>query len=101
MQIKPLADKILVRRIEHPNQSKGGILLIDEGKQKSNFGFIEEVGPGKLNNEGILVPMKLQKGQQVLFSKYAGSEVLLESDQLLIMKEEDVLAIVEEEISKV
>ena len=101
MHIKPLADKILVRRIEHPNQSKGGILLIDEGKQKSNFGFIEEVGPGKLNNEGILVPMKLQKGQQVLFSKYAGSEVLLESDQLLIMKEEDVLAIVEEEISKV
>ncbi len=96
MKIKPLQDRILVERIEEEEVKKGGIILPDTAKEKPQKGKVIEVGPGRRNDKGELVPMGVKKGDKILFSKYAGTEVKIEDKEYLIMREDDVLAIIEE-----
>lgn len=97
MIIHPLSDRVLVRRLENDQKTKFGIFLPDDAKQKSTIGIVEEVGPGKLNKEGQVIPLQVKKGQKVMFSKYAGNEVASYENDLLIMKEEEILAILEDQ----
>ncbi len=96
MKIKPLQDRILVERIEEEEVKKGGIILPDTAKEKPQKGKVIEVGPGRRNEKGELIPMEVKKGDLILFSKYAGTEVKIEDKEYLIMREDDVLAIIEE-----
>ena len=94
MKIKPLGDRLLVKRIEEEAKSKGGIIIPDSAKEKPMQGIVEAVGPGK-HEEGKLVPMNVKKGDKILFGKYSGNEVNIDDVEFLIMREEDVLGIIE------
>jgi chaperonin GroES len=93
MKVKPLADKILVRVIEEKKAKKGGIVIPDTAKEKPQEGEVIAVGPGKIDENGKRVHMELKKGDHILMGKYAGTEVKIEGEEYLIMREEDVLAI--------
>lgn len=95
MKVKPLGNRILVKRTE-PEASKGGILLPDSAQEKPRQGKVLAVGPGKLGKDGAIKPMELSVGDRVLFSNFAGNEVKgAEEEEILIMSEEDVLAVIE------
>jgi len=94
MQIKPLADRVVVKAIEMEEKTKSGIVLPDTAKEKPQEGEIMAVGPGRYE-EGKLVPMNVKKGDRVLFAKYAGTEVKLDGEEYLIMRESDILGIVD------
>jgi len=89
----PLGDRLLVERLEAEEKTAGGIVLPDAAKEKPIQGKVVEVGEGRRNDDGELVPMQVKKGDRILFGKYAGTEVKLDGDEYLIMKEDDVLAI--------
>jgi chaperonin GroES len=91
----PLGDRLLVERIEAEEKTAGGIVLPDSAKEKPIQGKVVAVGEGRRNDDGKLVPLQVKKGDTILFGKYAGTEVKLDGDEYLIMKEDDVLAIVE------
>jgi chaperonin GroES len=93
--IKPLADRVLVKRIEEEQQTKGGIIVPDTAKEKPQQGKVVEVGSGRLNEQGKPIPITVKKGNKVLFGKYAGTEVSVGSEEYLILREEDILAILE------
>ena len=93
MKVKPLADGILVRVIEQKEVKKGGIVIPDTAKEKPQEGEVIAVGPGKIDDNGKRVPMEVKKGDLILMGKYAGTEVKIEGEEYLIMREEDVLAI--------
>ncbi|MDR0868049.1 MAG: co-chaperone GroES [Planctomycetota bacterium] len=95
MAIQPLSDKIVVKRLEAAEVTKGGIVLPDSAKEKPKEGKIVAVGPGKITDNGKRGAMQLKKGDRVLFTSYAGTEVKIDGDELLIMSEDDVLAVVE------
>jgi chaperonin GroES len=95
MKIRPLHDRILVKRIEGEAKSRGGIIIPDSAKEKPQEGKVIAVGKGKLNDEGNLVPLNVRKGDRILFSKYAGTEIQLEGEEHLIVREDDVLAVLE------
>jgi chaperonin GroES len=95
MKIRPLHDRLLVKRIEEDEKTKGGIIIPDTAKEKPMQGRIVAAGPGKLNEDGKVTPLDVKKGDRVLFSKYAGTEIQLEGDEHLIIREDDVLAILE------
>ncbi len=95
MTVRPLHDRLLIKRIEEKESAKGGIIIPDTAKEKPQQGRVEAVGPGKRDEKGNLIAMGVQKGDRVLFSKYSGSEVKLEGDDYLIISEDDVLAILE------
>jgi chaperonin GroES len=92
--IQPLADRVLVKRIEEEEQTKGGIIVPDTAKEKPQQGKIVEVGPGRLTDEGKRVPPEVKKGNKVLFGKYAGTEVSLGAEEYLILREDDILAVI-------
>lgn len=94
MQVKPLADRVLVKPIEMAEVKKGGIIIPDTAKEKPQEGQIVEVGPGRTTEDGKKVPMEVKKGDTVLYGKYSGSEVHVDDDDYLIMRESDILAIV-------
>lgn len=94
MQIKPLADRVVVKAIEMEEKTKSGIVLPDTAKEKPQEGEIMAVGPGRYE-DGKLVPMNVKKGDRVLFAKYAGTEVKLDGEEYLIMRESDILGIVD------
>ena len=94
MAVKPLADKILVKRLEAQEITKGGIVLPDSAKEKPKEGRVIEVGPGKVMDDGNRSVMQLKKNDHVLFSSYAGTEIKIDGEDFLIMSEDDVLAIV-------
>ena len=94
MQIKPLADRVVVKAIETEEKTKSGIVLPDTAKEKPQEGEIMAVGPGRYE-EGKLVPMNVKKGDRVLFAKYAGTEVKLDGEEYLIMRESDILGILD------
>ncbi len=94
MKIKPLQDRILVKRLEEKEVKKGGIIIPDTAKEKPQEGEVAEVGPGKLNDQGKRIAMEVKKGDKILFGKYSGSEVKLGDQEYLIMREEDVLGII-------
>ncbi len=96
MQVKPLNDRVLVKRLEAEEKTKGGIVLPDTAKEKPKMGEVIEVGPGKLGEKGERQPLQIKKGDKVLFESYAGTEVKIEGEEYLIMREDDVLAILEQ-----
>lgn len=97
MKVRPLGDKILVKRDEAGDRTESGIYLPESAKEKPKMGTVQAVGTGALNTEtGERIPLSLKKGDKVLFSSYAGTEVKLDKDTLLIMAEADILAVVED-----
>jgi chaperonin GroES len=95
MKLQPLNDRIVVKRTVEEEVSKGGIIIPDSAKEKPIQGKVLAVGTGKVLDDGNKMPLDVKKGDTVLFSKYAGSEVKIEGEELLIMREDDVLAVVE------
>ena len=95
MAVKPLGDKILVKRLEAQEITKGGIVLPDSAKEKPKEGKVVEVGPGKITDDGSRGTMQLKKGDRILFTSYAGTEIKVDGEEFLIMAEDDVLAVVE------
>lgn len=96
MKVKPLADRILVRRLEEEEKTKGGIIIPDTAKEKPIQGKVIAVGKGKLTEDGKLIQLEVKAGDKVLFGKYAGTEVKIEGEEHLIMREDDVLGIIED-----
>ena len=94
MKIKPLGDRVLVMRIEE-EVKKGGIIIPDTAKEKPQQGEVIAVGPGRTDDKGKRIPMEVKKGDKILFAKYAGSEVKMGSDEYIIMREDDILGIME------
>jgi len=95
MKIRPLGDRILLKRIEGEEKSKGGIIIPDTAKEKPQEGRVVAVGKGRLLEDGKLVPLEVKKADRVLFGKYSGAEVKLEGEEHLIVKEEDILGVIE------
>lgn len=94
MNIKPLGDRIVLKVVEAEERTASGIVLPDTAKEKPQQGKILAVGPGKYGEDGKLVPMTVKEGDTVLFAKYAGTEIKYEGEELLILRESDLLAIV-------
>ncbi|MGD8522045.1 MAG: co-chaperone GroES [Desulfobacterales bacterium] len=95
MKIKPLNDRVLVLREDEEQKSSGGIIIPDTAKEKPQRGRIVAVGPGKMGDDGKRIPMEVKKGDRVLFAKYAGSEIEFGGVEHVIMREDDILSIVE------
>jgi len=95
MKIRPLHDRIIVKRVEEEEKTKGGIIIPDTAKEKPIEGKVVAVGKGRVTEDGKLVPMEVKAGDRVLFSKYAGTEVKIDGVEHLIMREEDILGVVE------
>ncbi|HKQ58083.1 MAG TPA: co-chaperone GroES [Candidatus Eisenbacteria bacterium] len=96
MNVKPLADRILVRRIEEQETKKGGIIIPDTAKEKPQEGEIVAVGPGRLTEEGKRIAMEVKKGDRVLIGKYSGTDVKIDGTEYVILREDDVLGILAE-----
>ncbi|MEO1889399.1 MAG: co-chaperone GroES [Cycloclasticus sp.] len=95
MNLRPLNDRVIIKRVEEEAVSAGGIVLPDSAKEKPSRGEVLAVGNGATNSKGDLQPMTLKVGDNVLFGKYSGTEVEVDGDELLVMREDDVIAIVE------
>ena len=95
MNIKPLHDRVLVRRVEETTKTAGGIIIPDTAKEKPSEGVVEAVGNGRQAPDGKVAPMSVKVGDRVLFGKYAGTEVKLDGEARLIIREEDILAVIE------
>ena len=95
MKIRPLNDRILVKRLEEEGKTAGGIIIPDSAKEKPAEGEIVAVGPGKMNEKGERTAMDVKPGDRVLFSKYGGTDVKIEGEDYLIMREDDILGVVE------
>jgi len=96
MELRPLYDRILVKRTEEKEQVKGGIIIPDSAKEKPQSGVVIAAGKGKRLESGQLVPLDVKAGDQILFAKYSGSEVKIDGAEFLIMREDEVLGIVDE-----
>ena len=94
-KIRPLHERVLVRRLEEEEVSKGGIIIPDSAKEKPAEGEIVAVGNGKKTDDGKLIPLDVKVGDKILFSKYSGSDIKLDGEEFLIMREDDILAVVE------
>lgn len=94
MNVKPLADRIIVKPLEAEEKTSGGIIIPDNAKEKPQKGEVVAVGEGKISDNGQKIEMSLKKGDKVLYGKYSGTEVTIENDDFLIMRESDVLAII-------
>src|SRR5271167_1727385 len=95
MKFRPLHDRIVIRRIEGEEKTKGGIIIPDTVKEKPQEGEVVAVGPGARDESGKLTPVELKPGERVLFGKWSGSEVKIDGEELLIMKETDVMGVIE------
>jgi chaperonin GroES len=95
MKIKPLGDRILVKRIKEEERTKGGIIIPDTAKEKPQEGKVVSVGKGKYSDDGKLIPIEVKAGDRILFGKYSGSEFKHEGEDLLILREDDILGIIE------
>ena len=95
MKVRPLADRILVKREEPQETVRGGIIIPDSATEKPQEGLVVAVGPGKLDENGKRAPLELKKGDRILMGKYAGTEVKIDGDEHIIMREDDVLAVLE------
>ena len=93
MRLKPLGDRILVKRIEEEEVQKGGIIIPDTAKEKPIEGEVVAVGPGRILDNGQRQPLEVKEGNKILFGKYSGTEVKIEGEEYLIMREDDVLGI--------
>ena len=95
MKVRPLHDRVLVKRTEEQEVKKGGIIIPDSAKEKPQEGKVIAVGNGRVTDDGKKIPLDVKAGDRILFGKYSGSEVKIEDKEYLIMREEDVLAILE------
>jgi chaperonin GroES len=95
MKIRPLQDRVIVERTAEEEQTKGGIIIPDSAKEKPQEGKVVAVGKGKLSDEGKLIPLSVKAGDKILFGKYAGTEVKLNGNEYLIMREDDILGVLE------
>ena len=95
MKIRPLGDRLLVKRIEEEDKSKGGIIIPDSAKEKPQEGQVVAVGKGKMLDDGKRVALEVKAGDRILFGKYSGTDVKIEGEEHLIMREDDVLGIME------
>ena len=94
-KIRPLQDRVIVKRLEEKEEMRGGLYIPDTAKEKPQQGKVIAVGKGKIEEDGKIRPLDLKVGDRVLFGKYAGTEIKIESEDLLILREDDVLAVVE------
>ena len=99
MKFRPLHDRVVVRRIEEDTKTAGGIIIPDTVKEKPMQGEIVSIGPGARDESGKIVPLEVKKGDRVLFGKWSGTEVKIDGQELLIMKESDILGIIEGKVS--
>jgi len=95
MKVRPLHDRIIVKRLEEEEKTKGGIIIPDTAKEKPIEGRVIAVGDGKIKEDGTKIPMEVKKGDRVLFAKYGGTEIKIDGEEHLMMREDDVLAIIE------
>jgi len=95
MQIRPLHDRLIVKRLEEEEKTKGGIIIPDSAKEKPIEGKVIAVGEGKVNKDGKKIPLGVKKGDRILFARYAGTEVKIGGEEHLMMREDEVLAIIE------
>ena len=95
MKFRPLHDRVVVRRVDEDNKTAGGIIIPDTAKEKPMQGEVIAVGPGARDESGKVVPLDLQAGDRVLFGKWSGTEVTIDGEELLIMKESDVMGVLE------
>ena len=93
MKFRPLHDRVVVRRIEEDERSKGGIIIPDTAAEKPQTGKVVSVGPGARGEDGKLIPLGVKAGDKVLFGKWSGTEVKIDGDELLIMKESDIMGV--------
>jgi len=93
-KFRPLHDRVVIKRVEAEEKSKGGIIIPDTAKEKPQQGEVVAVGPGGRDENGKLIPMDLKAGDRVLFGKWSGTEVKLDGDELLIMKESDIMGVI-------
>lgn len=95
MKIQPINDRVLVIRVEEQKKTAGGIIIPDTAKEKPQEGKVTSVGPGKLGDDGKRVPLEVKKGDRVLFSKYAGTEIKIDGVEHIFMREDDILGVLE------
>jgi chaperonin GroES len=95
MKIRPLQDRVVLKRLEEEQKTKGGIIIPDAAKEKPIEGIIVAVGKGKIATDGKLIKMELKEGDKVLFNKYGGSEIKIDGEEYLILKEDDVIGVIE------
>ena len=95
MKLRPLQDRILVQRVKEESTTKGGIIIPDTAKEKPAEGKVVSVGNGRVGDDGKRIALEIKKGDKILFGKYSGTEVKIEGDEYLIMREEDVLGVIE------
>jgi chaperonin GroES len=95
MKVRPLHDRIIVERLEEEEKTKGGIIIPDSAKEKPIEGRVIAVGDGKIKEDGTKIPLEVKKGDRVLFAKYAGTEIKIDAEEHLMMREDDILAIIE------
>lgn len=93
--IKPLYDRVLIKRLENEQMSAGGIIIPDTAQEKTQLGAVVATGEGKLMNDGSIRPLQIKEGDKILFGKYSGTEIKLGNDDLLMLREEELLGVVE------
>jgi chaperonin GroES len=94
MNVSPLHDRVLIKRLEEEEVTKGGIIIPDSAKEKPIKGEVVAAGPGKYSDDGKNIPMSVKKGDNVLFNKYAGTEIKIDGEEHLVMREDDILAVI-------
>ncbi len=100
MKFRPLHDRVVVRRIEEDEKTSGGIIIPDTAKEKPMQGEVLAVGPGERNEKGQITPLDVKAGDRILFGKWSGTEVKMDGDEVLIMKESDIMGVLEERQAK-
>lgn len=95
MKVRPLHDRLIIRRLEEEEKTKGGIIIPDTAKEKPIEGKVIAVGTGRVKKDGTKLPLEVKKGDRVLFTKFGGTEVKIDGEEHLMMKEEDILAVIE------
>jgi chaperonin GroES len=95
MKVRPLHDRVIVKRMEEEEKTKGGIIIPDTAKEKPVEGKVVAAGDGKLSDDGKKIPLEVKVGDRILFGKYAGTEIQIDGEEHLIMREDDIIAIVE------
>jgi chaperonin GroES len=95
VKIRPLQDRVIVKRIEEEEKTKGGIIIPDTAKEKPQEGRVVAVGKGKVNEDGKIIPLDVKVNDRVLFGKYSGSEINIDGEEHMIMREEDILGVIE------
>ena len=100
MKLRPLQDRVLIRRVEHEAKSSGGIIIPDTAQEKPMEGEVVAVGPGARGEDGALRPLDVKTGDRVLFGKWSGSEIKLDGDELMIMKESDIMGVLDQSAAK-